>query len=365
MTQSVQSSESGFGSAPTRVLVVGDPYLPATVFERALSRLEGPVRTTSIQIERIDPEPARTPAEECLREYAGDPQVVVDALPGHEVLVVHGAPVSEQALSVPGLRLVCCARGGPVNVDVGAATARGIPVVGTPGKNARAVAELTVAFTLLLLRRVPKSARHLLDGAPLGLSAFEGRAFFGHEAAGATLGLVGLGHVGRTVVPAAVALGLRVLAYDPFAATPPPPGCRQVSLAELVAESDVVSVHARATPDNRHLIDAELLAAMRPGAALVNTARESLVDERALLAALESGHLSGAALDVFEPAPPGRPHPLLARPDVLLTPHIGGATFQTLERGADMIAAAIEAYAAGSTLPDVVNADALRARVGA
>src|SRR4029077_21127205 len=120
---------------------------------------------------------------------------VVRAAAGHAAIVVHGAPVSAEALDTPGLRLVCCARGGPVNVDVAAATERGIPVVNTPGKNAAAVAELTIAFALMLNRGVPRASRYLAAGGTFGESVYDGREFFGREAAGAVLGLVGLRHV--------------------------------------------------------------------------------------------------------------------------------------------------------------------------
>ena len=141
----------------------------------------------------------------------GDPWDVAQAVAGHEVLIVHGAPVSSEVLEAAPLRLVCCARGGPVNVDVAAATERGIPVVNTPGKNAEAVAELTIAFALLLIRGIPRASRHLLDGGGFAESVFEGREFFGREAPSLTMGLVGLGHVGREVAARAGALGFSVV----------------------------------------------------------------------------------------------------------------------------------------------------------
>jgi D-3-phosphoglycerate dehydrogenase len=347
-----------------RVLVVGDPYLPVNVFTDALAALDPPVQITSMQIDRADAEPPRTESELRLREYAGDPAAVVAALPGHEVLVVHGAPVSAEALAVPGLRLVCCARGGPVNVDVDAATAAGIAVVNSPGKNARAVAELTVAFTLLLLRRVPPAALQLRSGAPLADSVFEGQEYFGRELAGATIGLIGLGYVGRAVAALTAGLGLTVLAYDPMPAAETPLEVERCGLADLLARSDVVSLHARATPQNQHLVDNSFLAQMRPGAALINTARESLVDESALVAALRSGQLSGAALDVVEHPSPGVRQVLLDEPNVIVTPHIGGATAETLRRGAEMVTEAIDAFARDAALPYLVNPEVRAVELG-
>jgi D-3-phosphoglycerate dehydrogenase len=339
-----------------RILVVGDPYMPGEVFREPLTAIGAGVVVDFAQIEETRPAPARTESEHRLREYAGSPDQVRAALAGHDALVVHGAPVSAEVLDGTGVRLVFCARGGPVNVDVEAATKLGIPVFNTPGKNAEAVADMTIAFALMLLRRIPRSSRHLLDGGGLGESTFEGREFIGREAAGTVLGLVGYGHVGQQVAKRAVALGMPVLVHDPYlSGSPANTPIEVVSLAELLDGSDVVSLHARATPENHHLVGAAELAAMRPGAFLINTARESLVDEAALLAALESGRLGGAALDVVNPPPAGVRHPLLDAPNVLVTPHIGGATDETLRRGADMIAAAIRELLAGRIPATLVN----------
>ena len=196
-----------------RVLVVGDPYMPVPAFTAALAGL--PVTVSELQIGSPEVPPPRTESERALREYAGDPAAVARAAAGHDVLIVHGAPVSAEVLDAAPLRLVCCARGGPVNIDVPAATERGIPVVNTPGKNAEAVAELTIAFALLLIRAVPRATRHLADGGGFADSVFEGGEFFGREAPGMTLGLVGYGNVGREVAWRARALGFVPLAYDP------------------------------------------------------------------------------------------------------------------------------------------------------
>ncbi len=338
--------------------------MPVSCFAGALAGFGESVTVTQLQIARTDAEPPRTPSERLLREYAGDPAEVARAVAGHDVLIVHGAPVSAEALAAPGLRLVCCARGGPVNVDVSAATERGIPVAITPGKNAEAVAELTISFALMLIRGVPRASRYISDGGAIAESAFEGREFFGREAPGTVLGLVGLGHVGRHVAVRARALGFTVIAHDPFPPEVVPDGVTLVSLDELVSGADVVSVHARATAANRHLFSAERFAQMKAGASFINTARESLVDETALAGAIGSGHLSGAALDVVERPAGGGRHPLLDLPSVFITPHIGGTTQETLDRGARQAAAAVAAALAGERPPSVVNPEVFD-RVGA
>jgi D-3-phosphoglycerate dehydrogenase len=346
---------------PVRVLVIGDPYMPASVYAPFLAGLGDRITVDSMQITGIASTPPRTESEHRLREYVGDPANVAHAAAGHEVLIVHGAPVSAEVLDAAPVRLVCCARGGPVNVDVAAATDRGIPVVNTPGKNAAAVAELTIAFALLLIRAVPQASRSLAERGRLGESVFGGGEFFGHEAASITLGLVGLGRVGREVAVRARALGFALLAHDPLLPDAAADGVDLVPLEALLERSDIVSLHARATPDNRHMISHAEFARMRPGACFINTARESLVDEPALQAALDQGRLAGAGLDVLERPPAGTRHPLLAVPNVLVTPHIGGATAETLARGAQRAVAAVASLLAGQVPNDVMNPQVLNA----
>jgi D-3-phosphoglycerate dehydrogenase / 2-oxoglutarate reductase len=339
-----------------RVLVVGDPFMPVSAYAGPLAGLEGRVELSTLQIDEVTCAPPVTESERGLREYVGDPAEVARAVAGHDVLVVHGAAVSAEVLGAAPLRLVCCARGGPVNVDVAAATGRGIPVVSTPGKNAEAVAELTIAFALLLIRAVPRASRYLLDGGGFAESVFEGREFFGREAPSLTMGLVGLGHVGREVARRARALGFTVLGYDPM--PPADPGVELVSLDGLLARSDIISLHARLTPENGRMFSRDRFAQMRRGAYFINTAREALVDEAALRQALEAGLLGGAALDVLERTP-GR-HPLLNLPNVLVTPHIGGATAETLARGAQRAVTAVTELLAGRVPANVVNPQVLQ-----
>ncbi len=342
-----------------RVLAVGDAYMPASVFTAALAGLGDTVTVTELQLAGTEAAPPRTDSERALREYVGDPGDLAAAVAGHEVLLVHGAPVTAEILDSAPLRLVCCARGGPVNVDVAAASARGIPVTNAPGRNAEAVAELTIAFALMLIRGVPASARYLIDGGQHGSSTYEGSQFIGGEAASMTLGLVGLGNVGREVAVRGHALGFTMLGYDPAPLGAIPPGVTMVGLDDLLSRSDLVSVHARATAGNQHMFGAAAFARMPRGAFFINTARESLVDEDALAGALASGTLAGAALDVAERRPAGGRHPLLGLPNVIITPHIGGATRETLRRGAEMAAAAVACVLSGNTPDHLLNPEVL------
>lgn len=340
-----------------RILVVGDSYCPVEALRPALERLPGH-EITFVDV-RDEPEWRPTSASELrVREYLGSPQQVIAALDGHDVLVVQGAPVTDTVLdAAPGLQLICVARGGPVNVDMETANARGIPVVTTPGKNATAVAELTIAAMIMLARRIPEALRHVHAGSELYVDNYEGAAWFGQELDGKTLGIIGFGQIGQRVAARAAAMGMRVVVHDPFvdAAVVRDRGGAPLGLDELLAVSDHVSLHARATSTNHGMVGASQLAGMKQGAFLVNTARDVLVDEDALVAALASGHLAGAALDVATPAPAGQPHRLLAFPSVLLLPHIGGATFETLANGGRMAAAEIQRLAAGQPLINLAN----------
>jgi D-3-phosphoglycerate dehydrogenase len=346
-----------------KILVVGDSYMPVSVFEQALAPLGAAHQFSFLQIEGGDDGGAQVAPECAIREYAGTPAEVAGRLGDQEVLVVHGAPVTDGVLGAsPRLALVGCARGGPVNVDLDAATRRRIPVVTTPGKNAESVADLTLAFWLMLARGLPAAMQYAARGGELGRSTFEGARFLGRDLGGQTVGLVGFGQVGTRVARRALAFGMTVLVYDPWVepARIDGPGIRACGLADLLAEADFVSLHARSTPENANLFGRVQFEAMRPGAYFVNTARETLVDEEALYEALVSGRLAGAALDVVRPRPGGDRHPLAALEQVILTPHIGGATSETLARGARMLAEEIRRFAAGAPLVHVANPEVLR-----
>jgi D-3-phosphoglycerate dehydrogenase / 2-oxoglutarate reductase len=348
--------------APLRILAVGDSYMPPRYFSEAFADL---ARFHDIEVMQIDASLAfrpSTPSERKLREYQGSPLELVERMAGIEVLVVQGAPVTDQVLDAsPQLRLVCCARGGPVNVDVDAVSARRLPLVTTPGKNAEAVADLTLAFMVMISRQLPKAQRFLADGHRVH-DNWEGARFIGNDLRRHALGLVGYGEIGRRVGHRALSFGMSVLVYDPYVVVPGGSGVMQVeTFDELLGGSDFVSLHARATPENANLIDAAALASMKRGACLVNTARETLVDEDALDAALSSGKLGGAALDVVRATADDRPHRLLRHDNVVVTPHVGGATHETLFQAGEMIAADIVRFAEGIPPLNLFNGGAVAA----
>lgn len=331
-----------------RILVIGDSYMPADVFVRAFAERGIEVDSATVAIAEPTWETGR------ITEFEGDPAEVARLAEGYDIVAFHGAPFTAEVFeALPGLRLAACARGGPVNVDIEAANAAGVRITTTPGKNAEAVADLTIGFLISIVRNLPASVRdveqRVAEGRPVTDSNFEGAKWFGREIGGLRLGLVGYGNVARLVAARARALGASIVAYDPFVDPSTVADVELVgTLDELLPASDVLSVHARATAENRHLIGAREIGLLPAGSFLINTARESLVDEAAMLEALESGQLLGAALDVNEPDGPWRE--LVAHPRLMMTPHLGGATFETLRRGAEMLVDETERFIAGESL---------------
>jgi D-3-phosphoglycerate dehydrogenase len=340
-----------------KILVVGDSFVPVPVFERGLAVLQDAHQLDYLQLDESQELVPKSASEGSIREYMGTPAQIAGRVRGVEILIVHGAPVTDEVVAAgPNLRLVCCARGGPVNVDVAALSARQIPLVNTPGKNAESVADQALAFMIMLARGFPKAQRFLIEGGELGESAFEGARFLGHDLGGHVLGLVGFGNVGSRVRLRALAFGMRLLVYDPFVRVGQLASTEQVStLDELLSKSDFVSLHLRATAETQNFFGSTQFNAMKPASYFLNTARESFVDEDALDAALASGHLAGAALDVVRPRSDGGPHPLLRHENVVITPHIGGATHETLLRGVTMVAEEVQRFAEGEPLRAVVN----------
>ncbi len=262
----------------------------------------------------------------------------------------------EEIAAAPRLRVIGRHGVGVDNVDLAAATRRRIPVVYTPGVNAVSVAEHTLALLLAVAKRVVEFDRAVREGR------WQARdEIWGLELAGCTVGVVGVGAVGREVAQRCRALGMRVLGYDPYAAGMPAGVERAESLEELLAQSDVVTVHVPLTPQTRHLLGRRELALLRPGAVLVNTSRGEVVDEEALAEALAGGRLAGAGLDVFGTEPPPRDHPLLRAPRTVVTPHAASHTADALRRMAVAVAEQVLAVLAGRRPEHVANPEVYQA----
>jgi len=237
--------------------------------------------------------------------------------------------------AAPSLRVLSKHGVGVDNIDVDAATRRRIPVVVAAGANARSVAEHAIALLLATVKRIVP-----LDSG-LRAGRWEKPGFSGVEVAGLTIGLVGFGAIARHTAAYAKALGLKVRAFDPFtddAVFADAGVVRDHALTDLLAMADIVSLHCPLTPETRNLLDSKALGLMKAGAYIINTARGGLIDENALVEAIDSGHIAGAGLDTFATEPPSPEHPFWGRQQIVVTPHIGGVTKQASARvGVDAV----------------------------
>lgn len=262
-------------------------------------------------------------------------------------------PIDTDVLDAAGnLRVVSNMAVGVDNIDVAACRARGIAVGNTPGVLTEATADLALALILAASRRLPQA----IDDARSGRwTTWSPTGWLGRDLLGSTLGVVGLGQIGRAVARRAQAFGMQIL-YTSRAPRPEAQlGARRVELSALLAASDIVSLHVPLTDQTRHLIDAEALRTMKPTALLINTARGSVVDNDALLQAVRSGQIAGAALDVTDPEPLPAGHPMYAEPNLLVAPHIGSATEQTRRRMAELACRNLIAGLRGAPLPHAVD----------
>jgi D-3-phosphoglycerate dehydrogenase len=290
-----------------------------------------------------------------LRIYNAEQLAAQVAELGATVVVVESdrcaGPLFEQPLLA-----VCSCRGDPTNVDVAAATAAGVPVLRAPGRNADAVAELGVALLFAATRGLVPADADVRAGEIYKGGTIPYQRFRAWQLAGRTAGLVGLGAVGRALRWRLRGLGLEVIAYDPYADEP------TVSLDELLSRADVISLHAPVTPETTGMIGAKEFAAMRDGVVFLNTARAQLHDTDALVAALSSGKVSAAGIDHFEGESLAVDHPLTQFDQVVLAPHIGGATFDTESNHTTLIAEDLCRLMAGARPLHIVNPEVLDRR---
>lgn len=269
-----------------------------------------------------------------------------------DIVVVESDSVSGPVFEL-GLRAVAATRGDPVNVDIGGATRAGIPVLNAPARNADAVAEMAIALLFAATRHVVTADADVRAGETFRGGTIPYQRFRAWEIAGRTAGLVGLGAVGRALRWRLAGLGVSVIAYDPYQDE------ATHSLDDLLAEADVISLHAPVSEDTVGMIGTEQFAAMRDGAVFLNTARAQLHDADALLEALRSGKVAAAGLDHFVGKWLAPDDPLATLPNVVLTPHIGGATWNTEARQAQMVADGLAALLSGRRPAHIVNPEVL------
>jgi D-3-phosphoglycerate dehydrogenase / 2-oxoglutarate reductase len=295
----------------------------------------------------IDQNPIRIYNAEQLAERAGEEDA--------SILVVEADVCAGPVFELPLVAVGSC-RGDPTNVDVPAATEAGVAVLRAPGRNADAVAELAVALLLAANRHIGRAEHDVRTQQIYRDGTIPYQRFRAWQIAGRTAGLVGYGAVARALGWRLEGLGMRVIAYDPYAPE------ATSSLDELLAASDVVSMHAPVTPETKGMIGAAEFAKMRDGAIYLNTARAQLHDHEALVAALRSGKLGGAGLDHFVNEHLAADDPLLDLDNVVLTPHIGGATYDTEANHTKTIAEDLCRLLAGATPLNIVNPEVMSKR---
>jgi D-3-phosphoglycerate dehydrogenase len=338
-----------------KVLVHGDRFIVNEVLQAALEKAfrgSGVAFEYEFLTDDWPVEPVKETDE--VREFAGSEDPIIPKIGEAEILVTHTAPITKRVLAAAKkLKAIGSARGGPVNINVKACSERGIPVFYAPGRNSGAVAEFTIGLILAVTRRIALSHVSLMrDKRWRGdLYVFEG---VGLELSRAVVGVVGYGAIGSKVANLCKCFGSRTLVYDPYV---PPEKIRGLghevvsSLDELLQNSDIVTLHNRLTPETREMIGERELGLMKKTAFLINTARGELIQHNHLYKALKEGRIAGAALDLFEAEPPPDDSPLFQLDNVVAASHLGGASVQAAEIGAEVMAGELYKFIMGTETP--------------
>lgn len=333
--------------------IIGDHFMLPEVFEEQIRAACGDAPYIRTRKDNWPDDPMEhgyaVSGMDGLKEYFGTADDVVAFLGDAEILVTHLAPMSRGMLErLPNLKMIAVSRGGPVNIDMQAARDHGVLVVNTPGRNSSAVAEFTLGAMLAETRKIRVGHEALRRGDWRG--DLYRADVTGRELNEMTVGVIGYGNIGTKVVRLLRAFGARVLVHDPYIQLAPEDaaaGVELVAFDRLLAESDVVTMHARVTAETRHMMNADAFAAMKPGALFINTARGPLCDYDALLTALTTGVLGSAMLETFAVEPVPMDWPLLQLPNVTITPHIAGASVRTVTFAAEQAAEEVRRYIAG------------------
>jgi D-3-phosphoglycerate dehydrogenase len=340
----------------TKLLAISDTYIPSALMQQGF----GPLADLGVAVEvrswehptLVDLQQANLAIEQGGPEAVALPAWLTHDAADFDILCVQFAPLGRAVIeSGTRLKVIGVLRGGTENVAVDVATARGISVLNTPGRNARAVAECTLGLILSEVRNIARGHAALKAGR--WTRDFLNRDVI-PELNEKTVGLVGYGAVARLLAGYLHAMGSRIIAYDPFVSGEAAPA-EMVDLDTLMRQSDVVSIHARLSAETHHLIGERQLRLMKPTAVLVNTARSGLVDEPALIRVLQERRIMGAALDVFdvEPLPPD--HPLVQLDNVTIVPHIAGSTLDAFLGSPKLLAGHLRRMLLGQQPLPVIN----------
>jgi len=309
---------------------------------------------------------------------------LIEKLQGAEIFIVEFEQVTERVIgSCPDLRLIMCVRGNPVNVDAAACTARGIPLLYAPGRNANSVAEYIVGAMVSLIRSIARSYHEIKSGRFLGSpkediydvdyrddtvwsmntpGANPYLELRGFEVFGKTFGMVGYGAVGRKLAGILLAMGMKILAFDPYVQPEEllADGIEPASLDDVFSRSDFVSIQCKVTDETKGMIGEREFSLMKPTAIFINTARGIIVDQKALVEALTEKRIAGAVLDVFWEEPLPSNHPLLGMDNVLITPHIAGASSDVPVQHSLMVADEISRYVNGERPKRLFNREVMK-----
>jgi D-3-phosphoglycerate dehydrogenase len=347
-----------------KILIAGDDFIPAFLFQKSLEdRLSNIVKDLEFRAFDIGLEGIPRKKLVDIKEYWGRPQDLIKRIKDIEILIVSFAPVTKQVIAAgKKLRLIGCSRGGPVNVNIEAATSRGIPVLYTPGRNADAVSDFTFGLILALVRNIPKAELFVRSGKWKSPKEDTFEKPTGPELTGRTIGIIGFGEVGSRVGIRATGFKMNILVYDPYIPKEKVEriGGKMVDLKTLMTESDIITLHLRLPLGVKGFIGAEQLAWMKKTAYLINTSRGAAIDEKALYNALKKRQIAGAALDVYEKEPISPNNPLLRLDNVILTPHVAGISTDIPLRSCRMLAEDVERFLKGEKPLHIINPSVLK-----
>jgi D-3-phosphoglycerate dehydrogenase len=339
-----------------KILIIGDGFVKVEIVKPQIESYLSPLKPLEFKTCTFDWPLSPFISNDEISEYEGDEEIVKKHIEDVEILLIHGAPVTAKVLDAAvHLKAIGVVRGGPTNINIAEATKRGIPVFYSPGRNAQAVVEFTIGLLLSECRHIARSHKNLMEKE----WAFDYYAYekCGVELKGKTIGLVGFGNISWRLAPVLVAIGMNVVSADPFVSTEKMAsfGVKKVSLEELFTISDVISVHARLTEDTRYMFNRKTFSQMKKGVIFVNTARGGLVNYDDLTEALDSGQVGSAALDVFPSEPADLTAPLFQRDNVTITPHIAGATKDSVTFGMKNLLESILSYFVRGELINCMN----------
>ena len=350
-----------------KILIASDNGVGQEHFSLAFAAIAKEHEIRIIEVNRNVSFTPTTPSEKKVKEYIGAPKQLVDAVNDADILIVNYAPITAEVIEVgKSLKLIGVTRGGPVNVDMEAATKRGILVVNAPERTVEAVADLTIGLMIAEARNIARAYHMLKTGKVLKINPrlFGDASIAGVELSGKTLGIIGLGRIGKKVALRAEAFSMNVIAYDPYTTDEDAKSVKAelTDLNSLLKRSDFITIHVRYTKETEHMIGKEQLEMMKKTAYIVNTSRGGVIDEKALFDVLKNKRIAGAALDVVEEEPISPSNPLLKLDNITITPHIAGLTQEVPLKSAIIMAEEVKKYINGEKLSRLVNKEVLKTR---